>query len=194
MYKVFFLLFAPGMAWDRIAAAGRGFFFILGTQLLPFIALDVLVQGWSLEKHGHWQPHLQITKTFTHTTVVHFEILQAALLLAMVLVSALLVWLAAENFHGRRSYLMVFTTIAYAYSPLFLADLLLASPTLNPIIPWGLGVMGTIWVLYQGIPRGLKTDPVHAFGIYLTSIMIVVLMSGLVHIRPALYPIGRGEC
>jgi len=191
MLNVVLLIVAPAWAWDRIAAAGRGYFFILVTYLLPFIALDAAVEGWSLEKWGKWQSHFQITKSFSHATVLHFEILHALLWLGMVFVSALLVWVAAENFNGRRPYVVVFSTIAYGYSPLFLANLMNVSPTMNPFVPWIIGIMASIWILYQGVPRGLKTDPVHAFGIYLSTIMVVFLVSGMVHALTALYLLGR---
>jgi len=190
MFKVFFLIFEPHVAWDRIALARRGYAFILGTYLLPFILLDTAVEGWSLMKWGKWQSHLQITKTFAQTTVIHFEILQAILWLAMVFVSALLLYVATESFHGRRSYLQVFSTVAYGYSPLFLVNLLNVSPTMNPGVTWALGIAMTVWILYQGIPRGLKPDPTHALGIYLSAVVVVVLISGMARVLTALYLLG----
>ena len=190
MFKVFFLIFEPNAAWERIALAKRGYAFILGTYLLPFILLDTFVEGWGMLKWGKWQSHLEIMKTFTHTTVIHFEILQAILLLAMVFVSALLLYVAAESFHGRRSYLQVFSTVAYGYSPLFLANLLNVSPTLNPGIAWALGIAMTVWILYQGVPLGLRPDPTHAFGIYLSAVFVVVLISAMARVLPALYIMG----
>jgi hypothetical protein len=191
MFKVFFLIFQPGAAWERTAAARRGYAFILATYLVPFVLLDSVVEGWSLMKWGKWQSYYQITKSFTQTTVIHFEILQAVLLLAMVFVSALLVWMATESFNGRRSFLEVFSTVAYGYSPLFLASLLNVSPTINPFMPWVLGMGVTIWILYQGIPRGLKPDPTHALGIYFSAVMVMVLISGMVRLLTALYLLGR---
>ena len=37
MIKVFFLIFEPGVAWEKIALARRGLVFITGLQLLPLI-------------------------------------------------------------------------------------------------------------------------------------------------------------
>jgi hypothetical protein len=133
---------------------------------------------------------LQIIKRFAQTTVIHFEIIQAILLLAMVFVSALLLYVAAESFHGRRSYLQVFSTVAYGYSPLFLVNLLNVSPTMNPGVTWGLGIAMTVWILYQGIPRGLKPDPTHALGIYLSAVFVVVLISAMARVLTALYLLG----
>ena len=48
MLKVFFLILRPAKTWERTAEDQRGYVYILLTYLLPFIALDVFAQGWSL--------------------------------------------------------------------------------------------------------------------------------------------------
>ena len=190
MFYSLFLLLAPGWTWDRIAKSNKGCFFILVTHVLPLIAAAAFVQGWSMQKYGRWQPHFQLNKTFSHLTVVHFESAQVVLWLLMIFISALLVRLAVENFHGRVSYLAAFTTVSYGYSPLFLAYLLNVFHSVNPFVPWLLGVGGIIWIMYQGIPRGLNSVPVHSFGIYLTTCMILFMISGMVNALTALYLLG----
>jgi hypothetical protein len=48
----------------------------------------------------------------------------------------------------------------------------------------------TIWILYQGIPRILQPDPTHAFGLYLSAMMVIVLTSGLARLMTAMYLLG----
>jgi hypothetical protein len=60
----------------------------------------------------------------------------------------------------------------------------------NPVVPWVLGLGLTIWVLYQGIPRILERDPVHAFGNYLSAIFVLVLTTGLVRLFTGMYVLG----
>ena len=121
MIKVFFLLFEPGATWDGIARARRGFSFILFVYLLPMIVISSAVEGWGLDRWGKWQPKFQQLKTFSNHGIVTFEAIQAALLLLMVLVSALLLLKMSQTFEHRRNYQQAFTTMAYGYSPLFLA-------------------------------------------------------------------------
>jgi hypothetical protein len=193
MIKAFFLIFEPSVAWDRIAQKRRGLLFILGTYLLPMILITVAVEGWGLEKWGKWQPKYQKVKDFTrlHGTVVTYEVIQAILLLAMVLVSALVLLKISQTFETRRSYRQAFTTMAYGFSPMFLARLLDAAPMMSPWVSWAAGLMLTTWVLYQGIPRVMQPDPTHAFGLYLSALIVVVLISGIVRVLTALYLLGQ---
>jgi hypothetical protein len=191
MFRVFFLIFEPGVAWERIAQARRGYVFILVTYLLPIILLATAVEGWGLLRWGKWQEYFQKTRDFSKTTVLHFEILQALMLLAVVFISAALLHAASQNFHGRRTYLQVFTTVAYSFSPMFLLHLLNAEPTMHPFVPWALGITLTVWILYQGVPRVLAPDPAHAFGVYLSAVFILVLASGLTRFLTGMFLLGR---
>ncbi len=191
MLKVFFLIFEPAVAWDKIARAKRGFVFILATHLLPLVLLATALEGWGLKEWGKWQPYYGKVRDFSLPTIVKFEILQAGLLLAVVIGSAGLVHLASQNFHGRRTYLQTFTTIAYAFSPFLYLHVLNAWPAVHPGYPWGIGILLTVWVLYQGVPRVLAPDPTHAFGVYFSAVFIVVLTSGIVRLMTGMFLMGR---
>ena len=191
MLKVFFLIFEPGVAWEKISKARHGYVYILGTYLVPVILLASAVEGWGLMHWGKWRPNYKKVYEFSDQTVLHYEILQAGLLLAVVFISAVLLHIASQNFHGKRTYLQTFTTIAYGFSPLFLLHLLNIWPTMHPAIPWCLGIVMTMWILYQGIPRVMSPDPVHAFGVYLSALFIVVLMSGIVRLLTAMFLLGQ---
>ena len=191
MLKVFFLIFEPGVAWEKIAQAKRGYAFILGTYLLPMILLVTAVEGWSLHQHGKWQPDFHKFKMFTLAEIKGFEVMQAGLLLAMVFVAALVLHAANNNFQGRRTFQQVFTVVAYSFSPWFLCKLLDAVPMMNPAVTWGVGVGLMVWVLYQGVPRVMCADPTHAFGQYLSAIIILALTSGLVQLVAAMFLQGR---
>lgn len=190
MIRVFFLIFEPDVAWDKIAQARRGIAFILGTYLLPFILLVTAAEGWALTTYGKWQPKFERTKIFAQTTAVHFEIVQALLLLATVFVAALLLHIANGTFRSRQSYLQSFTVTAYAFSPMLLSYLLNIGPGVHPAVSWGVGLALTVWVLYQGIPRVLQPDPTHAFGTYLFAVIIITMVSGMVRLFTGMYLLG----
>jgi hypothetical protein len=190
MLKVFFLIAEPGMAWGRIAQARRGFAFIVATYLLPMILLGGGVEGWGLMKWGKWQGQFQRIKEFTANEIITYEIFQTLLLVAMVYVSALVFLTISQTFQGRHFYRQAFTVMAYGFSPLLLFRLLDAGPMMNPWVTWGLGIVLTIWILYQGIPRVLLPDPSHAFGLYLAALIVVVMTSGLTRLLTAMYLLG----
>ncbi len=187
MIKVFFLIFEPGPAWQRIAQARRSFAFIFCVYLLPMVLLASAVEGWGLERWGKWQPRFQRFKDFSLNEAITFEAIQSLLLLLVVLVSAFIVLKISQTFHNRTKYQEAFTVMAYSFSPVLLTHLMDAGPMANPWAAWGLGIMLAIWVLYQGIPRVLQPDPTHAFGLYLSTIIVMVLTSGIGRVLTALY-------
>lgn len=190
MIKAFFLIFEPGAAWDHIAQARRGIGFILSTYLVPMILLTAVAEGWGLQHWGKWQPKFQMFKQFSHETILSYELAQVVLLLLMVFVSALMLLKLSQTFHGRHTYLQAFTTVAYGFSPFFLAHFLDVAPQMSPWVSWGIGVGLTVWILYQGIPRVLQPDPTHAFGLYLSSLVVVILTSAVVRILTGMYLLG----
>jgi hypothetical protein len=190
MIKVFFLIFEPSVAWEKIAQARRGFLYITLTHLLPFILLGAALEGWGLTAHGKWQPQFHMFKSFPPQEIITFEVIQALLLLAVVFVSAVLVFRISQTFQDRLNFLQAFTTVAYGFSPMFLFRLLDGSATMHPATTWLMGMALTIWIFYQGIPRVMLPDPTHAFGVYLSATIVVVLTSGLARLITAMYLLG----
>jgi hypothetical protein len=182
MFKVFFLILDPGATWEKVAQKKRGLFFILLTYLVPMILLVTAAEGWSLEKYGKWQPKYDRYKQFTLPEIKAFEVTQAVALLGMVFLAAMLLHVAGNTFHGKRSYRQAFAVVAYGFSPLLLLRFLDAAPQMNSLATWAFGMLLVIWILYQGIPRVLEPDPTHTFGIYLTAIIIMALTSGVARI------------
>jgi len=187
MIKVFFLVFEPSVAWEKIAQAKRGYLYITLTNLLPLILAGTLLEACGIEKYGKWQPRFQMIKVFERQDIISFEIIQFVLLFAVVFISALLVFKISQTFQDRLTFLQAFTTIAYGFSPLFLVHFLDAIPTVHPAVPWLIGMGMTTWILYQGIPRVMQPDPTHAFGVYLSSMIVVILTSGLARLLTAMY-------
>jgi hypothetical protein len=190
MIKVFFLLFEPGAAWDKIAQARRGFAYITVVQLLPLILLSTALETLGLGLHGKWQERFQILKTFSQQEVITYGVLQFFLSFAVVFVTALLVFKISQTFQERLTFLQAFTTVAYGFSPMFLIRFLDYGASIQPAVTWLLGMGVTVWILYQGIPRVMQPDPTHAFGVYLSAMFVVILTSGLARLMTAMYVLG----
>ena len=189
MLKVFFLIFEPNVAWEKIAQARRGFFFITVVHLLPLILAGTALETWGLHRHGKLQ-HLGMYKTFTNEEIITFESIQFLVFFAMVFTTALLVYKIGQTFQDRLNFLQAFTTVAYGYSPIFLFHLLDASAAMPPAVPWLVGIGLVMWIFYQGIPRVMQPDPTHAFGVYISAIIVVILISGLARILTGMYLVG----
>jgi hypothetical protein len=191
MIKVFFLLFEPAITWDKIAQARRGYGYIMATCLLPLLGGVTVLNGWGLLNFGKWQPPFQKIREFPNISmVVGFEAVQFILTLAAVFVSALLILRIAQTFHGRHNYLQAFTVAAYGLSPMLLLGLLDTARSVNPWVTWLVGISFSIWILYQGMPRIIQPDPSHAFGLYLCTVIVIVLTTGMARLFTGLYLLG----
>lgn len=190
MIKVFFLIFQPDAAWEKVALARRGFVHITALHLLPLILLGTALEAWGLQAGGKWQPKLQFYKHFSQSDIINFETLQFFLCFAVVLVSAVLIYNISQNFRDRPTLLQAYTVTAYGFSPLLLLHFLDFSANMNPAVPWLIGMGLVMWILYQGIPRVLQSDPTHAFGVYVSTMIVVTLTSGLARIITAMYLLG----
>jgi uncharacterized membrane protein YidH (DUF202 family) len=191
MFKAFSLFFEPARAWEKIVQARHSFGFVFTTHLLPLILLGSVVEGYGLKRWGKWQPAFDRIRDFSWSAIITFEVIQSLMLVLVALLCALLLLKISQTFFGRNNYREAFTTIAYSLSPLLLIRLLDAAPMMSPWASWLIGLLMTIWILYQGIPRVMQPDPTHAFGLYLSTIIVTVLLTGLARLLTGLYLLGK---
>lgn len=191
MIKALLLIFNPVGTWDRIARAQRGLAFVFGVFLLPLLAVTSLVEGYGLVRWGKLQQNVEYLKRFTPTEAITFEVGQIILWLVVVTIGAWTVKMLGETFHGRHSFTQTFTLVAYGLSPIVLLRVFDAFSGVNPWIPWVVGILLVVRVLYQGVPRLMQPDPPHAFGLYLMSTFLLIMTSGLARFVSAWYLEGR---
>jgi hypothetical protein len=191
MIKALFLIFEPLVQWERVAQSQRGLKFVLGSYLLPMLLIVAAVEGFGLIEWGKWQSGIGQIKYFSVSEALIYETAQLLLTFLVVTVCAHLVKSLGDTFHLRNSYQQAFTLVAYGLSPLFLLRLFDAVPVVNPWITWGVGIMLSIKVLYYGVPRIMEPDPPHAFGLYLTSVVLLAMVTGLERFITAWYLSGH---
>ncbi len=191
MIKALLLIFDTVPTWERIFQTQRRLGFIVLCFLLPLLGITSAVEGYGLVHWGKYHGEVQRLKNYSITEATLFEVAQILLFLALVFISAKVVKSMCETFHGQHNYRQAFTTVAYGLSPLFLFHLLDAFPGTSPWVSWALGIVLSIAVLYQGVPRMLEPDPPHAFGLYLASALTLLMSTGILRFITAWYLQGK---
>lgn len=179
MIKALLLIIEPVRAWERVARARRSVVFIALVYLLPLFGLTSLAEGYGLVRWGKPQPNVERPKQFTVAEATAYEIAQGVISFGIVLVGAMIIKSLGETFQGRHTYTQAFTTVAYGLGPMFMLRVLDGFSGMNPWVTWGVGVFLTMAVLYQGIPRIMLPDPPQAFGLYLMSLILLAIITGL---------------
>ena len=187
MIKALLLIFEPVQAWERIVRAQRGLVFVLFVYLTPVVVLTAAAEGYGLVHWGRAQKDVNFLKKFSPGEAIVYEVAHALLTFGIVFLGAKIIKSLGETFHGRHTYTQTFTTVAYSLSPLFLLRLFDAFPAFGPWTTWVIGIVLSVSVLYQGVPRVMMPDPPHAFGLYLTSALLLVIITGLARFITAWY-------
>ncbi len=191
MIKALFLIFERGPAWDRIAEARRGFATVFFFNLVPMLLIVAVAEGFSLTHWGKWRPFYKDYNIFSLKQAVTYEVAQSVFNVLAVLAAARLVEVMGKTFHGRNTFTQGFTAVVFGLSPMFLMRLLDVAPTMSPYVSWMLGIGISVWILYQGLPRIMAPDPTHAFGLYISTSMVLFLITGMVRVLTALYLTGN---
>ncbi len=191
MIKALLLIFEPVATWERIVQSQRRWLFVLTGFLLPLLFLTSLAEGFGLVQWGVVQKDMLRPKVFSLTEASVYLGAQALLSILIVIVAAWLIKSLGETFHGRHSFGQAFTAVAYGLSPLFAFRVLDAFPAISPWVAWGIGILLSTAVLYHGLPRVMLPDPPHAFGLYLMSVILLIIITGLARFVTAWYLAGR---
>lgn len=191
MIKALLLIFEPEQAWERVARAQRSLVFVIFLYLTPMVLITAAGEGYGLVRWGRVQKDVDYKKQFPVGEAVVYEVAHVLLTMGMVFLGAKIIKSLGETFHGRHSYTQAFTTVAYGLSPLFLFRLLDAFPSIGPWTTWAIGIVLCVSVLYQGVPRIMMPDPPHAFGLYIMSALLLVIITGLARFVTAWYLQGH---
>jgi hypothetical protein len=194
MIKALLLIFSPVAAWEQIVADRRRWVGIFWGYLLPLLLLVSLAEGYGLMRWGKARLETLPPKPLSLSEALVFETGQAILSVFIVFTGALLVKLLAETFRSRHSFDQAFTVTVYGLSPVFLMHLFNSLPWSSPWALWTdwiIGVALTFWILYWGLPRVMNPNPSHAFGLYLTSALVLAMISGISQLIASAYLLGR---
>jgi hypothetical protein len=193
MIRALVLMFEGGPAWDRIVEREPRLAGIVCWHLAPMLLITAGLEGLGLWHWGKWQSTYHTYKHFNGATALTYEVAQVVLNVFLILVCARLVRMLGRTFHGRTTYTYTraLATVVYGLSPMFLLRLLDPFASVNPLFTWGPGIVLSIWVLYDGLPRLLQPDPTHALGLYMSSAIVLFLCTGLIRVITGLYLMGN---
>ena len=193
MIECLLLIFRCETTWDRIVKARLSVWAITIKYLLPLLLITSACEGYGLVHWGKWRGLVAHLETFPAKEAVVYEITQFGLSLAAVFIASSVVESLGKTFHGRHTYTQCFTAVAYALSPLFTLRLLDAFSGVPPWLTWAIGIVLSVGILYHGLPRALLPDPPHAFGLYLMSAVMLIMITGMVRFLTAWYLSGHFE-
>jgi hypothetical protein len=179
MIKALLLIFEPEAAWNRVALSRRGLGYIVGLYLLPMMLIVGGAEFFGLVTWGRWQSAMGAIKIFPVREALIYETAELLLMAVIILAGAHFIKALGDTFHVRHTYAKTVTVVIYGLSPVFLLRLLDVSPTINLWMPWAIGIMLTIKVLYTGVPRIMLPDPPDAFGLYLMSALLLTMVTAL---------------
>ena len=179
MIKALFLIFEPEAAWNKVALSRRGIGFIVGLYLLPMMLIVGGAEFYGLIKWGRWQSAMGDIKIFPMREAFIYETAELLLMTVIILAGAHFVKALGDTFHVRHTYTNTLTVVIYGLSPVFLLRLLDVSPTINLWLPWAIGIMLSVKILYTGVPRIMLPDPPDAFGLYLMSALLLAMVTAL---------------
>src|SRR5437016_6120955 len=98
---------------------------------------------------------------------------------------------AAAELHGQHHVFQRRERGNQVILPLFILRLLDSFAGVPPWLSWSIGIILSIGVLYHGVPRIMQPDPPHAFGLFLMSGLLLLLITGLARFITACYLEGK---
>jgi len=191
MIKALLVIFDPVPTWDRIAIARRSMAGVLAGYLLPLLLFVSVIEGYGLMRWGKSRGAISRVQALSLSQALLFESGQLVLSMGMVLLAARLIKSLGETFHGRHTMLETVTAAAYGLGPLFLLRMFNALPPISPWVTWGVGIVLSLSTLYHGLPRVMRPDPPHAFGLYLVTCILLLMITGLMCFLTTWYLEGR---
>jgi hypothetical protein len=122
------------------------------------------------------------------------EFTQFLVSIGLIFLGAQLVKSIGETFHGRHTLTQAFAAVAYGLAPLFLlrlGDAFSKDPVWMPWVTFSVGILLCTGILYHGVPRMMEPDPSHAFGLFLMSSLLLMLIMGLFRFVTSWYLQGK---
>jgi len=179
MFLVLLMIFDAEAGWSRAVESARSILRVLLLHLLPLLLLGCVAEGFGMMRWGKRIGPLSATKVFTVDDILRYQACHFVVGIVVVCLGALALRGLGNTFHVRQTFRQALTVCVFGLGPVFLMRVFDAFPGLFPWIAWIIGAALAAGIMYHGVPRVMWLDPAHAFGVYVTSAMVLVLASGL---------------
>ncbi len=193
MLKGLFLLFEPISCWEGVAHARPGWFRVIFLNVIPMLVMMLVAEGYHLLRWGKWQDVVGHQRIFSRNEVIVLLTAQFIIWLLLLLVCAMFVKALAQTFHNRGSYQLALAVVGFSLAPLFLINLFNALPFVSFWMTFVVGIAFSVRALYHGLPRVMEPDPIHAFGLFLTSTMVIVVTCAMLRFVTSWYYRGHAN-
>lgn len=190
MIRTIQMLFTPFAVWEKINVRNEGVLRILGLEWLPLLAITAAVDGYALLCFG-LRAGLDNPRHYVLSEVIQYEMALVLGSLVALFLGAKLLQMISENFQLQAFFVRGFRVAAYGLAPFLLARCLNAIPAFNIWVGIGIGALGCIYVLYHGISMTFLPEPTKAFGMYLVSALVLVILSVLIQLVGLMVIQGR---
>lgn len=179
MIKALLLIFEPAAAWDKVVQSKQSLISLIAFYLLPLVLMSVGGELSGLIYWGKKNEAIGQVVPISQELALFYGAAQFGQSILVVFLGANVVKSLAKTFHTRNTYAQCLALVAYALSPLFTVRLLDSFPGMNPWVTMAIGMVLTFAVLYQGVPKMLTPDPPHAFGLYMMSGLLIIMIAGM---------------
>lgn len=182
MFLTLLMIFLPEAGWSRAAEASRHAVRVVLLHMLPLILFGCVAEAFGMMKFGKLVGRFNIPKTCSLEQVLQYQACQFVVAVATILLCAYVIRYLGNTFHTRQKFMPAMTVAVFGLGPIFLMRLCDAFPSVNPWLSWGIGAVFTAAIMYQGAPRVMRLDPAHALGFYMSSLLVLVLTSGIARV------------
>lgn len=181
MIRSLTILFVPLKGWQTIANQSWNVLVVFLFSVAPLLIASCAVEGWGMIQFGAKKGALGRIVHLEQNQILTFEIIQLGLGLLLLFLGAKFIQWVCVGFHTDTTYKQAFTLTAYALTPIFWIRFLDCIPAIPTWLCWGLGALGIMMVLYNGVALVIQPNTSVGFGMYLVSSLILVALTALSH-------------
>ncbi|HEY3762235.1 MAG TPA: Yip1 family protein [Verrucomicrobiae bacterium] len=176
VFKDLFLIVRPVTTWNRLVGAKHGAVYTFFIYLLPVLLLTAACEGRRRLLFGRQQMAEGVNNYFTLPMVCTYEAGSILITLCLLFLTALMIKAFANDYRVRNQLSQSLDVVFHAIGPMLLIQCLNAFPNIYSWLTWSVGISLSVSILYHGLPLILQPDPAAAFGLYLCSALILVLL------------------
>lgn len=177
--RVLILLLHPAEAWDEIDQEPATIEGLYRTWVLPLAAMPAVATAVGLISfHGFVLFGTRYQPSFI--SIIGDSIAQYILILIATYLMAVVIDIAAPQFQGERSLVQAFKLTAYSGTAAWVFGLCALLPMAGELIAF-LGGLYSLYLLYQGLPKLMRSNPESNLTYFGLVLAVAVLMYALIN-------------